>query len=794
MASLGDIVVRIGADITDVSNKLGSLGSMFKAAFVFNVVDTGLDKLADMLTSVARAGIEFNSAMEQNKIAFETMTGSAEIASNVLNDLAIMAAKTPYTFQGLAESGKRLVAFGFDAEAIPYVMKNIGDAASGLGMSEAGIKGITMAFGDMIAAGKIYASDMRQLVSRGIPAWKILSEQMGKSVPEIMKMVRDGGMESTKAVELLIKGMGERFPNMMEKQSKTWQGLLSTIKDNIEQLSGALSSGLFEKMKGIFEKIVDFTSKFMQIIKQTKSPLEGIRWSINEAFGGGALIVFNAFIRIVGTVYNAIKTAVGFIINAWNSLSGAAKTAITAAGTVIAGLGVIFSILTPIIIGVISAIMAISWPILLVVVSIGFLIVTIGLLVGAFIYLWNTNQEFRDFMIQTWTEIGIHIQSVCEQLWPIIQATINGIAVVFSVVFPICLDIVKNFFIGLSKYIQTTIDLFDGFLQILSGVFTNNWGMVWDGCRQIFGDTFDSIVITGVDAMNALIDMVYSALSTIIGAENDVLRFFNMPTMDIPQINHVSLPYSVKDTGSGFSGMFDFIGDSINNSVNKKGLGGALDDIMNSVSNLPSLGDVLEVDTFKPDKLFNDAMSGYEGVGDAAKGSAKKQQDALDDVTKALEEFVDGVQSQADKLMDFGNMWDKIVTEKFSGTKLLRALQSQVEVMSQWRDNLTSLGKRIGFDSELYRTLLSLGPQAAGQIKGLNLSDDSIIQKYISEFGKKSDIAYDMGYVMQASEQATEAKNQQIAINVTGNTISGDYEVDRIADRIIQKLRLQGVY
>ena len=75
-----------------------TLGSLFKGAFsvalgigVFEAVKRGFQ-------TIASTAISFNAQMEQARIGFTTMLGSAERAEAFLSDMADFAARTPFEF------------------------------------------------------------------------------------------------------------------------------------------------------------------------------------------------------------------------------------------------------------------------------------------------------------------------------------------------------------------------------------------------------------------------------------------------------------------------------------------------------------------------------------------------------------------------------------------------------------------------------------------------------------------------------------------------------------------------
>ncbi|MDR9787633.1 MAG: hypothetical protein RJR37_10395 [Peptococcaceae bacterium MAG4] len=106
---VGEVFARMGLDDKQykkgldrlegiTQKKAMTLGSIFKNAFsvalgigVFEAVKRGFQ-------TIASTAIGFNAQMEQARIGFTTMLGSAERAEAFLSDMADFAARTPFEF------------------------------------------------------------------------------------------------------------------------------------------------------------------------------------------------------------------------------------------------------------------------------------------------------------------------------------------------------------------------------------------------------------------------------------------------------------------------------------------------------------------------------------------------------------------------------------------------------------------------------------------------------------------------------------------------------------------------
>lgn len=235
------------------SSASSSFGSILKGAAAATAAIGGI-----MATkSLVENSLKLSSDAEQANIAFETMLGSADKAKTFLTNLSDFANKTPFELPQLRDASKRMLAFGFSAESVVPTLTAVGDAAAGLGMGQDGVERITLALGQMRAKAKVSGDEMMQLTEAGVPAWEILAKKMNMTTAEVMKMSEKGLIPADKAINMLVDGMESRFPQMMSKQSKTLQGLYSTMKDTFNnKILVKFGDGIASALKPRFDQLV----------------------------------------------------------------------------------------------------------------------------------------------------------------------------------------------------------------------------------------------------------------------------------------------------------------------------------------------------------------------------------------------------------------------------------------------------------------------------------------------------------------------------------------------------------
>ncbi|MCL6611174.1 MAG: tape measure protein [Peptococcaceae bacterium] len=333
---VGELFVKLGVDLREYTKglqeaqeKVKQTGSMLRQVFAsaagVMAGIAGWQGLTAAIRGTIGAGISFNAQLEQTQIAFRTLTGSAAEAQKMIEDLREFTKSTPFEFPQLQQAATRLMALGFASKDVLPMLKAIGDAASGLGIGAEGINRITLALGQMAAKGKVTGEEIMQLQEAGIKADEILAKAWGKSTAEIVKMREDGLIPAGQAIEALIKGMEENFPNMMVEQNKSFTGMMSNIKDAFNDLFGRILEPSFNWLKNdILPKIMNTLEQMADVAKKSgiKEALKIVipPEVVNSIWAVGSVVkdVFN-FIRQHGEAVKAVVMGIASAFIAWKA-------------------------------------------------------------------------------------------------------------------------------------------------------------------------------------------------------------------------------------------------------------------------------------------------------------------------------------------------------------------------------------------------------------------------------------------------------------------------------------------
>lgn len=233
--------------VSDEMKKMKTLITGFIAAY-------GGKKLWDLL-------IGSNAEMEQYTTSLEVMLGSASKASAMIEKMRDFAAKTPLTLENVISGGSLLMSYGVDESNLIDTMTKLGDLASG---NAEKMDRITLAYGQMLAKGKVTGEELMQMTEAGVPLQTALAESIGVTGEEFSKMVSKGevGIDAlNKAITGLTTGNG-KFAGMMEKQSQTMQGMLSTLQDNLSEFMRKMGEGAFGEVKSALQEASDLLAEW----------------------------------------------------------------------------------------------------------------------------------------------------------------------------------------------------------------------------------------------------------------------------------------------------------------------------------------------------------------------------------------------------------------------------------------------------------------------------------------------------------------------------------------------------
>lgn len=252
-----EVLTKFTADDSQVKQATKSVSKEFDllaAAGVAAFAKIGYEFNA-MIINFVKGGIEYNAEIETYLTRLETLTGSAEKANDVLEQIKRDALNTPFDVSSLTQAESLLLSTGLSAEDARKDILALGDAVSASGGGNAELQRMAVNLQQIKNVGKASALDIKQFAYAGIDIYGLLADSMGITREEASKLDVSYDMLS-KALQK-ASGEGGKYYKAMEKQSKTMTGATSNLKESWSVLKGELAQGVFEAVKDLIPKLTE---------------------------------------------------------------------------------------------------------------------------------------------------------------------------------------------------------------------------------------------------------------------------------------------------------------------------------------------------------------------------------------------------------------------------------------------------------------------------------------------------------------------------------------------------------
>ena len=199
---------------------------MLKANLASEAIIAGVKGIGHAIASIGRGmagalkeGVEYNARMVQYATSFTTMLGDQAKAQQLVNDLKVEAAKTPFGMKDLAGNMQTLLSFGMSLEDAKKHLNEIGDISQGGAVK---MESLTLAFAQMSSTGKLTGQDFLQMINAGFNPLEEISRKTGKSIGELKEDMAKGAISADMVADAFASATSEggRFYGAMDAQSK----------------------------------------------------------------------------------------------------------------------------------------------------------------------------------------------------------------------------------------------------------------------------------------------------------------------------------------------------------------------------------------------------------------------------------------------------------------------------------------------------------------------------------------------------------------------------------------------
>ena len=235
-----------------------------------NSVDNALANFAKKLT-LAAAGIyavkkaveatvwgiteSINAAAQKEDVTtqFKVMLGDLEAAKYLYQEINQYAAVSPFETAGLADNVRTMMSFGQTAKDAFNDIKMLGDVALG---DQTKLNRLALVYAQTFSAKKLTGGDLLQYVNAGFNPLEMISKRTGKAIADLRKDMEKGlvSFDMVRQAYIDATSEGGKFYKGAEEGSKTWNGMLSTARDNLRMLGAELGERLLPFLKEVLQE------------------------------------------------------------------------------------------------------------------------------------------------------------------------------------------------------------------------------------------------------------------------------------------------------------------------------------------------------------------------------------------------------------------------------------------------------------------------------------------------------------------------------------------------------------
>ncbi|MEW6104857.1 MAG: tape measure protein [Bacillota bacterium] len=293
---------NVDRELRSVSDTADAASRRFESSM--RLMRTGLASLgigaamAGSLALVGKAAFDTSAQFKQITKTFEVFLGSAEKATQHVEELQKFAETTPFEFLDLTQYSRQLQAYGFQVQEIIPMLTAAGDAAAAM-QDPMALERLIRALGQVRAKGRLVGEELRQIAEIGLPVYQILQEQLGLTAEQVSR-IADQGVPAQRAIEAIMTGLTERYGGMMAELMKTPQGILSNMQDMLARIRRGIGDVFYNEVVAVLRNALDTL---------TALGAEGVMKGIGEGFRGVVAVVK----PMVDTVFAVVRAVAKLI-------------------------------------------------------------------------------------------------------------------------------------------------------------------------------------------------------------------------------------------------------------------------------------------------------------------------------------------------------------------------------------------------------------------------------------------------------------------------------------------------
>lgn len=481
-------------DADGASKKLNDGFTVIKGTMA-NLASQAISKVVDGFKELVGGAVDYQKSMEYYTTSFTVMTGSADKASETVKKLADIGATTPFDMPQLADATSLLMNFGFSADDAVDSMMMLGDISQG---NVDKLNSIARAYGKMNSAQKVTLEDINMMIDAGFNPLQEISEKTGESMQSLYDRISKGKMSVDEITESMKRSTSEggKYFQSMDAQSQTLDGRLSTLSDTINSKLGEALQPILQKAAD--EWIPNITNAIDNMdVDSVVSVIDDLISGVGDLFG---------FIMDNGSTIISLVAGIGAAMVTWKvaSMINGLVTAIQAFQAANEGATVAQALLN----GVMNA-----NPIMLVVTLLAGLIATI-------ITLWNTNEGFRNAVINVWNAFKDTVANVITSVGGFIDNLISWFQALPGNIGAFLSEVIGNVQNWASNMVSRASEAGSNFVSSVVSFISGLPSAVWNWLSSALNRAWNfagQLAQAGANAASGLVNNIVGRISSLPG-------------------------------------------------------------------------------------------------------------------------------------------------------------------------------------------------------------------------------------------------------------------------------------
>ena len=510
----GKDVKVLNGDLDQLDGKSKRAGSSIKgmalAMGAVKIASAAFKAVADVVKNMSGEVIKASDAIDKFKSTMNFAGKTEAETEKATKAMKKYADETVYDLETVANTTAQLAANGVkDYTGLTEAAGNLNAVAGGNADT---FKSVAMMLTQTAGAGKLTTENWNQLADAIPGASGKLQEALEKAGAYTGNF-RDAMAEGQISAEEFSTAIMDLGMTDVAKEAatstKTFEGAFGNLEANIVTgMQNILDAIGKEKIIGVvnrFSEVVTIAfDKIVEAIPIVVSKFEEFFGFVKENIG--AFQILGGILTVVGSALLAMKGyfSAMSIISTVSKLLGILNTAFTVLSTV--GLKTTISML-----------MGFMGPV-------GWIVTAIGALIGVFVYLWQTNETFRDKVTEIWNAIVAFLQPIIETITTFITEKWTALAEWWS-------ENQQGFFDKISEIWNAIVETVQPIIQAISDFIMQVWGTVvdwWNENQQLILDTtlaaweaikevFSGVMTAISSIVEVAMELIYIVVSTILG-------------------------------------------------------------------------------------------------------------------------------------------------------------------------------------------------------------------------------------------------------------------------------------